>query len=452
MIFLLLGVVYAVGYQFLPISAAPQGADGGGGSLWLRLLYLLQAAAYPFTWLAHLLPDVPAQPLILGSTAVTLFLTLWAARRRQNWLPLLLGWGWWGLASALIAIPLPTGYLLRGPRLLYLGSVGLALAWGTIGGRGKCKVRRGKGEGGSAKWVSVLNPQSLTLNLLLAFILLTNWQFVRGKLGDYAELTGPVTAVQAVMAERPSSEGVILVNLPQWLSPPRNTYALGGEFVAMLGNYLFADELIRENAGPYPVYPVVVPDLLDDPAYHYGLHNESSFRGGAAAALPIPGDWADGGSQLFIIRYRGTGLQTVHAGGFQPDGTRLGLAAFGPYELTAANAVWCNDRVQAKLDWRLTGPAAPTTSLFVQLLAEDGRLIAQADGPPLGLRPDLTAVPPGWVINDQRTLELAKPGAPHQLLVGVYDFVSGARATAVDGRGNPLPDNALRLPVTSCPR
>ena len=67
-------------------------------------------------------------PLRFGAAA-TLLLTLNALRYPADRLPLLLGWGWFGLAVLVIAIPLPTDYLLHGPRLLYLGSVGLAVVW-----------------------------------------------------------------------------------------------------------------------------------------------------------------------------------------------------------------------------------------------------------------------------------------------------------------------------------
>ncbi len=442
MIFLALGGLYIVVYQFLPIGAGPQG-DDGGGSLWLRALYLLQEAAYPLTWFAHLLPNVSAQVIILTAVALTLGLTLWTAVRRRAWLPLLLGWGWWGLASALIAIPLPTSYMLRGPRLLYLGSVGVALAWGVmLTGNSQQKTV-------NERTTSISTLQSLIATLLLAAILLLNWQFVREKLADYAELTGPVAVVDEVMAERPSSEGVILVNLPQWLAPPRNTYAIGGEYVAMLGQHLFADELIGVNVNAHSTYPIVALDLLQDPAYQYGLHKEADVRDDIS--LPIASDWAAAGSQLFIVRYPDEGIQTDHTGGFRPATGTAARASLGPYELLAANGLSCDGVVQVNLVWRQAEPVQPTASVFVQLLGEDGRLIAQADGPPLGLRPDLLQLAPGWEITDQRTLELTEPGTLTQLLIGIYDFASGERAPALDSRQNALPDNAYRIPLASCP-
>ena len=70
--------------------------------------------------------------MVVLAAAATLFLTLFGLRQPENRFALLLGWGWWGLAVAVIAIPLSTNYLLHGPRLLYLSSVGLAIAWAVM--------------------------------------------------------------------------------------------------------------------------------------------------------------------------------------------------------------------------------------------------------------------------------------------------------------------------------
>ena len=130
-VFLVLGGVYFGLYQFLPISRAPQGVDVAAASLTLRLLYVTQAAAYRFAWLAHGWPEQGVGVLLVGAAA-TLLLTLNALRYPADRLPLLLGWGWFGLAVLVIAIPLPTDYLLHGPRLLYLGSGGLAVVWAVL--------------------------------------------------------------------------------------------------------------------------------------------------------------------------------------------------------------------------------------------------------------------------------------------------------------------------------
>jgi hypothetical protein len=119
--------------------------------------------------------------------------------------------------------------------------------------------------------------------------------------------------------------------------------------------------------------------------------------------------------------------------------------------LLQAEAAFCEGAVELITEWKPISEAdiSPTTSLFVQLLSDDGQLMAQADGPPLGLRPDLIDLPKGWSMVDRRELE-GDGRQPAEILLGAYDFVSGNRYPAMDGDQNPLPDEALHLPVSEC--
>ena len=411
LLFLLFGAVYIVIYRFLPITRAPQTGDEGFGALGLRAFYLLQAAAYPVA---------PFLPVLIGVGLIGLWVGWLVARRPEARLPLLLGWGWWGLAALVIAIPLPTTYLLHGPRLLYLGAVGLAIAWSWLLDLPK-------------QWVSALFAGS---------IILTNIFFVRGRLADYGRLTEPVGVVAQIMADRPAAEGITLVNLPNWLAPPTNTYPVGVEFVAMLGDYLFVEELLAQNLGvDHPAQAVVVPELLNQRDYVYGLHDQTP--------LTEMGQWPPGRTQhIFITRYLPTGPQTTYTGRVEPASTTAPLATFADYQLLAAQATNCPDGVTVSLRWQPQASISPTTSIFVQLIATDGQLLAGADGPPLALRPDLL---PGSGRNllDMRYVP-AGASADH-LLIGVYDYLTGQRQLAQGRQANPLPDNAFWLSLSPCP-
>ncbi len=136
LLFLLAGVAYLIIYQFLPISRAPQVA-AAGNSLSLNGLYLLQAAVFPLAWFAHLLPTVSGAVITIVSGGIVVAFSAWLAWQKPAWrLPLLLAWGWWGAASLLIGLALPTDYLLRGPRLSFCS---LFLAAAAVLSRGSCK-------------------------------------------------------------------------------------------------------------------------------------------------------------------------------------------------------------------------------------------------------------------------------------------------------------------------
>jgi len=432
--FILLGGVYIVVYQFLPTGGGPL-AETGTTAPWPKVLYLLQTAAYPLAWFTRQLPHLPADAIILSSLLLTLGLTAWVAWRQQYGPPLLLGWGWWLVASVLIGVNLPTYYILHGARLVYLGGVGIALVWAVL-----LDGLFGLPKAGPVIWTAAL-----------LFILATSGAFVRGRLAAFTDIAGPITIVEEVMAQRPAGEGVLLVNLPAWTAPARNTYPVGVEYVTLMGSHLFAGELVNENlAEKRPVLAISVPELLSDPGYPYGIHNQAVIE-------TVDGDWAAAASHVFISRYTDTGITTQYAGHFVPvTGPTSPLATFGPYKLTAATAVFCEGVVEVMLSWTLPqldaglSPTTSTTSHFVQVLDEKGRLIAQSDGPPLGLRPDIVRLPPEWMIGDWRHLPLAEPSEPVHLLVGVYDFASGQRFLAYDSQQEALPDNAFRTIVAAC--
>jgi hypothetical protein len=259
-------------------------------------------------------------------------------------------------------------------------------------------------------------------------------------------LTEPVAEVQRVMVDRPADEGILLVNLPNWLAPARSQYPVGVELVSMLGGYLFVEELMAQNLpADHPVQAVLVPDLLRPAPYNYGIHQQA--RGDVIFA-----DWAPAGSHIFITTYDEDGPRTSYRGRLVPatDQAQL-LATFGPYELLAAQAQLCDPEVILAATWQAGDPSAipPTASLFVQLLDQSGNLIAQADGPPLGLRADLLELAPGWRIEDLRRLP-AGEGQAERLLIGVYDYATGQRLPATDVAGRQLADNALVLPLSEC--
>ncbi len=428
LLFTLAGLAYALLYQFLPITRAPQAVATEAG--WqLKWLYLLQGGSYPL--LSTGLIQGPAASLI-GLAAGLTALISWQRGRRQAGRALLLGWGWWGVASLLIALPLPTGYLLNGPRLLYLSSVGLALVWATL-------LVPTAPQGRGWRW---LGPAALLL------LLIANAQFVRDRLAAYQRLTAGVPLARQTAATQPAAAGLLFINLPQWFAPLRNTYPLGGELVAQLGDYLFTAEWVDHNLRrSVPAAAIRVDDLLRDPGYGYGVQAETSL-------MPIPADWAPAGSAILLTRYTADGPEMEAVGHFIPPAAANSppLAQLGPYILHQAQATRCAGRVTLQLVWSAatTTPLPPTLSVAAHLLSAQGTVVAQADRPPLDLRPDLMHLPSGWRIQEERQLTPPADVTP-RLVLAVYDYVSGARFPAVDAAGAPLSDNAWSIVVEACP-
>ncbi len=437
LLFLFAGLVYLVGYQFLPLSRAPQAAFAAS-SLWFKFLYLIQAAAFPLSWFASLLPQSAglSNAVVLVGFLLIIGLTFWSARQPKNRLPLLMGWSWWFLASIVITIPLSASYLLHGPRLLYLGSLGLAFLWPVL-----LEPIYQLPKAGRLIWAAAI-----------LFIVLVNWFYVRDRLDSYAQLTDPVTIVENTLVDQPPEEGILLVNLPSWIAPARNTYPIGVEFVAMMGDYLFVEELLSENLlEERPVQAIRFPDLLANQAYTYGIHEQP-------VGEILSADWAPEGSHTFVVTYSEEGPVTHYTGQFIPrDSGGIPLATLGPYQVISSEAEVCAGNItlttvlSAVETDEGSAEIASTTSLFVQAVDSNGRLISQADGPPMDLRADLIKLLPEWQLLDRRELSTKGTGA-EVVLLGAYDFVTGERYPAFDGDLNPLPDKALHIRIKSCDR
>ena len=422
------GLLYLFAYQFFPLSRAPQGATSIGGSLGFKMMYVGQGISHPLAsaffatgLFGPILMVVVGFLLVLGSS-------LLAGRWSENRWPLFTGWVWFMSAAMLVALPLPTGYLLNGPRLLYLGSVGVAIVWPWMLAP-LCRLYR---PFGSLFWLA----------LLLA-IGLGNGIFVRERLDAYDHLTSPVRLVDEVLVEAEPDRGVMLINLPSWVAPLEKWYPAGAEFVVMMGPYLFAEELVEANIGGEnrPVWAGAVRDIQRDPDYGYTVHTQSQLDG-------LEMDWAPAGSDIIISYYEDEGVVPRHTGSYE---SVMGAttAAIGPYTLGPVTAERCGDTITVHSQWQPQEVVPPTTSLFVQLLGADGGLIAQADGPPAGLRPDLVRPVTGWAIADQRQLSWAA-GEPTAVLLGVYDFTTGTRFSVIDSQGNILADSAIKMAVADC--
>ncbi|MEM7332782.1 MAG: hypothetical protein AAF490_11890, partial [Chloroflexota bacterium] len=332
--------------------------------------------------------------------------------------------GWWGLAYLLIGIPLSADYLLRGPRLLYLGSVGVCYLW-TIIFLGT-ETRRSR----KRSW-----RLGLAVGLITA-VLLINTQFLREKVATYTQLTAPVSLMSETVAADEQSGGVIFLNLPQWINSQRAQYPVGVELVSMLGGYLFVEELVDFNvAAPLTAQATFAAEQFSEASYTVGLHQQTAVQSI---------DWNLPNHQhLFLTTYAETGPQSRYLG-FLEQEQGAAVAIFGPYALTGAVATQCEGELAISLKWHHEPQnVTPTMTMLVQALGADGQLVSQADGPPFGLRADLLQTTRPYT--DIRTVELTQPAST--LLVGVYDFTTGERFPAEDSEQRPLADNVYRIPI-----
>ncbi len=76
-------------------------------------------------------------------------------------------------------------------------------------------------------------------------------------------------------------------------------------------------------------------------------------------------------------------------------------------------------------------------------------MLGQLDGTPYANRYPLWAWQPGQIVEDTRDLAAANVDLAqlHAIAIGVYDPATGERLAATDGDGNPLANNAQRIPL-----
>lgn len=131
-----------------------------------------------------------------------------------------------------------------------------------------------------------------------------------------------------------------------------------------------------------------------------------------------------------------------------PVGVEVG-ASFGDaarlLRAEVGETVTAGQPFEITLYWQAAGdsPAPVDYTVFTHLLAADGRLIAQHDGPPAGGARPLSTWVPGEVIEDRHELTFLDPAytGPARLVVGLYDPATIERVLTGEG-----PDHAV-VPV-----
>ena len=118
------------------------------------------------------------------------------------------------------------------------------------------------------------------------------------------------------------------------------------------------------------------------------------------------------------------------------------IASFGP-DITLHQAELSNNHLT--LLWQTSQSINQNLNIFIHILDRQGNLLNQADGVPYdGLYP-LSYWQPGQLVADSRLLELS--GQARTLAIGVYDPAIGQRLPALDGGGQPLPNDSFFLTV-----
>ncbi len=415
---------------------APRAGYSGGGlnsaeTLFQNLSFFWQGAVYPTAWLAGRwqqqgLNDLLAVWLVGGVTAAATF-WLWARSRPGPALrPTVLAWLWFGLAILPSTVWLDFNYVLSAPRLLMLGSVGVAWGWTEAAWRIAARGRAAR----------------IGVGLVVLGIIAHSHYYLNSQMTQHQLLGEGVNGMTAAAtAAQAQGQRALFLNAVSWMAARTPTYALAHDGVIFLPGYIAPSQLLTaqtdKSATPLLArYDDIFPDL----PYYVGLIGDGPDWDELAAAP----------TQIFVVDYAQGGRvrpvgQVGVLGDWQGQAAQFADSAESPPTLFLLQAQLepHDDELQLTLVWQVTTPPPLSLTPFVQALDANGALIAQVDGHPIGRTYPLGLWPAGQVAVDQRALPAA---GVSRVLVGLYDGLTGARWVARAGAaGRQLPDNALSL-------
>ena len=407
--------------------------------------YLLQGLAYPVAPAARQLverfgwTDLASAYAAACVTAVSLLLLAWRSHRvREMCLALL----WVIVAIAPAALALPFDYLLNAPRVLYLASVGVAIAWSTA-----LAALASIGTG----WARI--GARMVTALLLGSILLFSSRFVRER-QDLHTMGGDLLwQTTGTFGGAPAGEHHFVVNFPAWFAPLRIVYPLGHEGVELMPPYADIGELVWSNSGvERSVRTAKFSSALPmSPGYYYGIRGPEVTWEELVPRIR-DADW------VHLVHLEAEGPRLQLAGrvldASRPPGPPLAIFD-GRLALERAEVSVADDgsAVMRLTWWAADSMVDRDFRVFAHLYNDSGDIVAQADGYPLdGLYP-FWIWRPGERVEDIRRLRLGElpwvDGVGYG--VGVYDPAGGDRLPAYGPDGVRLPSDAVRISGSAAP-
>jgi hypothetical protein len=433
---------------WLPIWwLAPKGISGGVGLSGLEAIlqnatYFGQGVAYPLSWLGGRLRELTGandmlvvRLLILLSLGGAAAIQLLARAGRRALMP----WLWLAITLLPAALFLDFDYVINGPRLMMLLSVGASWLWADVALRAAGWARGVEGPPSGKQWIRLV-----LVGILGLLVLAQNIAFI-GRRMELHNILGQSYRRAVTLAQEANDAGrtAILVNLPAWLAPEKATFALGHEGVQFWPDYAPPDTLASVNLGRLSSlllasYESIRPQM----PYFYGLAG-------------APADWVAlvaAGGPVYVADYTPEAVRLRHAGDLDPSPEPdQALAIFESPDgkarvtLTAASATRAEDDLEITLGWQVEAPPAEHVTVFVHVVDEAGQLVGQLDGDPLAGSFPLFRWPAGLHAVERRTSQVEGDGL--SVLVGLYDRLSAERFRATGSGGAPWADNAVLIKV-----
>jgi len=398
--------------------------------------YFLQGIFYPFTglggWLyrARGVNDMVAVGILSG---VGLVVAILVQLNNKATLRSLLPWLWCILAILPAILFLLFEYVINGPRLLMVASVGVAWLWTDV----LLLFVRGSEAGSRGRLLRVAMGGTIVVLLLVQ-----NGRFVRERM-DLHQILGDgfTQVIEATVKANEAGKEAVVINFPSWLAPTQSDYALGHDGVLFWPDYVPPEIFMAVHTGEFGDLNFVRADAIrpDLQRAYYGLTG------------PAP-DWpmlAAVPSQVLKTEYGTDSLSIVPVGELAlQDNVQSGpLALFEKATgetaiiLLDSSAEISDNDVRVDLLWQAP-QSLESVTVFVHLVDAGGQIIGQADGEPLG-----GSFPFELWLNDGQILDtrlVTVDGASAAgVRIGLYDRLTGERLTAIAQDGRLWPERAV---------
>lgn len=391
-------------------------------------ILVLQAVAYPMGLvLAKFgveLPEAIWYAVFAMAILGAIFLLRRAGLERETTLCA----GWFLLAASPIFLVDPE-YARIGSRLMYPGSVGVALGWALVIDCIAVAMARGTFIKGGL-YVG-----------LLALCLHADWRLMRMYSIGNAHLRDMVRLLA-------DSDGkVAFINFPDRLGPKSPPLPFGYWGVTLAEGALDLDDYEGVLVGlRTPTSSLAVPSsgAADRQSWPYAV----DMRGDVMAPATLY-EMLHGYSRAYRSEYLPDGTLELSVLGSvgSASSKETPLAIVGDrLELEAAQVHPVKDNViRLTLAWRVTERLSAHDTIFVHVLDKMGVLVVGADGDGLGGLLPLDVWQVGDAVIDERVVVLPDHLAPGQytLTTGVYNRITGQRMVVLDSQGQLFPMSAI---------
>ena len=423
------GLIFLFFWLLVPKTREGTGIQGIT-SILMNIIYFLQGLSFPLLQAVGFLGvDTGNWFYILAIELIGVIILgvfLWRGSQKR-----LAGRGisWFVLAAIPVVMLLPFSYVIDGPRLLYLASVGIAIVWGAIFAGNTCPSYR-------IKRFGVYGAFLLTI--------LLSMRVVRQEIRFFDWGSDLIWSMVSAMNDTPDSGPVLFVNVPAWFSSHQYPFKVGHDGATIIANYAPLEDLLSLHGVPNrDVIAVTYPDILQKMDYDFGSYGPMVDQTQLGKSIEsVDGVWR--------TVYTSNGPKLLWAGRVKPTPTtnREDLLALfeNDWELLESERLKSEyrDRIVFKLLWRCGQPLSPNWTIFLHVYDANGQVLVQGDGDFLMNTYALSDCPAAAMVEDMRYIPISTSDfdtATH-IGIGLYNRQTAERMNAYQADGAPWYNDA----------